>query len=310
MTGQACPLWGTPAKVVLSGSDMLRYVESPRAGGDFVCDGLMIRMLTELNPSQKVAVSDHIYEKNKLGERPKFDVSNREAITAFPTRSLPQRLDRLLLEISDHCDHLGDEVRIPILEGTIFNAAASTLNKEELSYLLETLAGKDLVALSRTQSSTDVQITPAGYATLSDLRAKGSVSRTGFVAMWFDPQMDNAYEQGFRVGIERAGFEPVIIRKKEYAGKVVDEIVAEIRRSRFVVADFTCRPPEHARGGVYFEAGFAVGIGLPVIWTCHSDSIGHVHFDTNHYNHIVWTDPGQLAEALDRRIRAIIPSAD
>ena len=50
---------------------------------------------------------------------------------------------------------------------------------------------------------------------------------------------------------------------------MVDRILAEIRKSKFVVADFTscgeciaCDKCEHigARGGVYFEAGFALGL--------------------------------------------------
>ena len=51
-----------------------------------------------------------------------------------------------------------------------------------------------------------------------------------------------------------------------------DEIIAEIRRSWFVVADFTCGTVPHEgkevaipRGGVYYEAGFAQGLNVPLI---------------------------------------------
>ena len=40
----------------------------------------------------------------------------------------------------------------------------------------------------------------------------------------------------------------------------------QIRKSKFLIADFTGQ-----RGGVYYEAGFAYGLGLPVIWTCRKD---------------------------------------
>ena len=36
----------------------------------------------------------------------------------------------------------------------------------------------------------------------------------------------------------------------------MDRIIAQIRASKFVVADFT-----RNRGGVYYEAGFALGLG-------------------------------------------------
>jgi nucleoside 2-deoxyribosyltransferase len=85
----------------------------------------------------------------------------------------------------------------------------------------------------------------------------------------------------------------VRIDKKEHSNKIDDEIIAEIRRSKFLVADFTCEK-EKVRGGVYFEAGFAMGLGIPVIWTCAQQSIGDLHFDTRQYNHIVWDTPKTL----------------
>lgn len=48
----------------------------------------------------------------------------------------------------------------------------------------------------------------------------------------------------------------MMIGSKEHSNKIDDEIIGEIRRSAFIVADFTGH-----RGGVYFEAGFAMGLG-------------------------------------------------
>jgi hypothetical protein len=79
------------------------------------------------------------------------------------------------------------------------------------------------------------------------------------------------------------------------------------------VADFTTGiigDGEHRtavpRGGVYFEAGFAQGLGIPVIWTCRSDQISHVHFDTRQFNHILWTTPEDLKVRLFNRIGAVV----
>lgn len=72
------------------------------------------------------------------------------------------------------------------------------------------------------------------------------------------------------------------------------------------------------RGGVYFEAGFAKGLGKPVIFTCRKDwfdgvlsSEGKpikekVHFDINHQNIIVWENPEDLKKRIVNRIRATI----
>lgn len=90
---------------------------------------------------------------------------------------------------------------------------------------------------------------------------------------------------------------------KEHNEKICDTIIAKIRKSRFMVADFT-----GLRGGVYFEAGYALGLGLPVIWTCKNDHKDELHFDTRQYNHILWIDESDLYEKLRRRIEATIPT--
>ena len=87
-----------------------------------------------------------------------------------------------------------------------------------------------------------------------------------FVAMWFDPSLENAFKNGFKKAIRESGYKPLRIDKKEYNESIYAEIVTEIRQSKLVVADFTGN-----REGVYFEAGFAHGLGIPVIYTCRKD---------------------------------------
>jgi len=87
----------------------------------------------------------------------------------------------------------------------------------------------------------------------------------------------------------------------EHINKIDDEIISQIRRSKFLVADFTGH-----RGGVYFEAGFAMGLGISVFWTCRQDDIKNLHFDIRQYNSIDWTDPADIAARLRRRIEAVI----
>lgn len=117
--------------------------------------------------------------------------------------------------------------------------------------------------------------------------------------------MTKAYEDGIRPAIEEAGYVALRIDQKEHINKIDDEIIAEIRRSGFLVADFT-QGCEGARGGVYYEAGFAHALGIQVIFTCHRDSLNELHFDTEHYNHIVWSSEEELHKKLKNRILAVI----
>ncbi len=126
-------------------------------------------------------------------------------------------------------------------------------------------------------------------------------SAQGFVAMWFHETMRDAYIGGFEVGIRNAGYDPLRVDRVEHIGKIDDEIISQIRRSRFVVADFTGQ-----RSGVYFEAGFALGLNLPVFWTCRQNQIDELHFDIRQFNCIDWTEPPELADRLQKRIEAVI----
>ena len=101
--------------------------------------------------------------------------------------------------------------------------------------------------------------------------------------------------------IEQTGFKPIRIDNKEHNNDINDEIIGEIRSSKFIVADFT-----GSRGGVYYEAGFAYGFNIQVIHTCKKDHLKNVHFDINHRNIIVWETGEELYKGLLNRIKATI----
>lgn len=125
-------------------------------------------------------------------------------------------------------------------------------------------------------------ISPKGWAYLDSLKYKIVDSQIAFVAMNFDKKMDYLYEH-LESAIIKAGYQPKRVDKHEHVNKVDDEIIALIRQSKFIVADFTGQ-----RGGVYFESGFAHGLNIPVIWLCNNKEKKKLHFDTNHFNYIFW----------------------
>ena len=123
--------------------------------------------------------------------------------------------------------------------------------------------------------------------------------------MWFDDEMNDVYNDGIEPAIIDAGYRPVRIDRKPDVNKIDDEIIAGIRRSRFLVADFT-HGEGGVRGGVYFEAGFAFGLNIPVIYTCREDAIDKLNFDTRQYHHTAWSRPEELRRDLKNRILALI----
>ena len=80
----------------------------------------------------------------------------------------------------------------------------------------------------------------------------------------------------------------------------------EIQCSDFMIADLT-----HANNGAYWEAGYAEGLGKPVIYTCEKEKFNSqkTHFDTNHHLTVLWDKdaPEQAGELLKATIRATLP---
>ncbi len=137
-------------------------------------------------------------------------------------------------------------------------------------------------------------------------RGQGIYREQVFVAMWFDDSMNEPYDCGIAPAICDTGYRPRRIDRKRYVGPVVDEILAEIRKSRFVVADLTGSSECGAPGGVYYEAGFAHALDIPVIYTCRKDRKDTVHFDVDHLYRIEWETCEELRKKLKNHIEEAV----
>lgn len=160
---------------------------------------------------------------------------------------------------------------------------------EETDYMITEVLCNEM-ALLVSQNNHDYQVSPKGLLYLEG--RKEEPSSIGFCAMWFSEEVAPLWTSVIEPATRLAGYEPLRIDGKQHNGKIDDEIMASIRGSRFVIADFTGN-----RGGVYYEAGFAHGLGLPVIFMCRQGD--ELHFDIRQYNCIFW-QPDGLEDAQAR----------
>ena len=302
-----CAIWGITTDVRFIGND--RYlVNSLRAGGSYEIDGLVTLHCNNYAADQRRQITNWLFEQYILGQsRPLITQSIFKMVENRRALSVVERADRLLRWVESQTEAIGTTIKIP--SGELASSAfawSGSIDKEELLFLLKYLERKSWFSyLSLHSSGFDATISVEGYAHLAELDTKQVNSSQAFVAIWFDASMNDAYENGLKIGIEQAGYKSLRIDQKDHNNRIDDELIAEIRRSKFLVADFT-QGDKGARGGVYYEAGFAHGLGIPVIFTCRKDSLEHVHFDTRQYNHIVWETPQDLASALKNRINATL----
>ena len=170
----------------------------------------------------------------------------------------------------------------------------------ELSYMLSEVLSKELKWLVQEPSNAALfQVSPKGLLYLEGRRE--SVSSVGFCAMWFNPSVRFIYDEAISKAIKDAGYEPFRVDGKEHNNRIDDEIVANIKSAKFMVADLTGH-----RGGVYYEAGLAHGLGLEVIFTCKEKRA--THFDIRQYNTIFW-NPDNMADFREKIKNRILASS-
>ena len=324
---EECPIWGTPATRDPKNGDGVTC-DSLRAGGRYFISRTAISELKHWTDGDKAKLTSWLVEQRRLGiELPKVDSYILEDIRKRPMSSVRARMDNLLRYLEQKNERIGD-----VVEVVFYNSDRSYKDSPEILAWTETIKITEALALVEEckelkwlyvadYKDKDIdcaffgaRLSVSGYRRLEDLeRTNVQSGQTNvqsdeaFVAMWFDNTMNDAFEEGIKKGIELAGYRAVRIDEVEHNNKIDDEIISEIRRSRFLVADFT-QEEGNARGGVYYEAGFAHGLNIPVIFTCREDAIDYVHFDTRQHNHILWEDKkfNDLAKLLARRISATI----
>jgi hypothetical protein len=232
-------------------------------------------------------------------ESPPGTVGVDTVIASFPA-GVAERLDRALVNLASVTRHLGQSIKIPT-ERT--NPLLLAMNSSEVLFTIQHFESEGYIKGKTKSLPTEVSLTGKGLARVSDLQRGmlGSQNKQVFVAMSFDNSLTAAYTDGLKLGIGDCGYTALRVDGKEHNDKICDMIIAEIRNSRFLVADFTMH-----RNGVYFEAGLMMGLGRPVIFTCRNDELNQAHFDTRQYNHIGWDTPADLRDKLKRRIQATI----
>ncbi len=181
-------------------------------------------------------------------------------------------------------------------------------NVDELLYYLRNLIERNLLRLPTNEGHNEVnglskivEITASGWEFLERNSEKSTLSDQVFVAMSFSSELKVIWENAIKTAIEKTGYKAYRVDSELHSDKIDTKIITEIKNSRFLFADVT-----EQKQGVYFEAGYALGLGIPVIWSCRKDDLERVHFDTRQYNHILWENENDLQEALYNFICAII----
>ena len=227
-----------------------------------------------------------------------------ELLRQWP-KHVGDQLDRALLNLSREHPKKGELFPTPRLDKQLLFASDST----EADFVEKALekAGHIDIHNAADISQMRCSLTPAGWIHVAELEAeRPSADRPVFVAMWFGDEstkseMDDLYNHSIEPAIRDAGFRVTRADIEPHNDFIMNQVLGDIRVAPFVVADFTGN-----RNGVYFEAGFARGLGITVINTSKRSAFENAHFDTKQLNHLLWDKPGELRETLLQHIRGSI----
>ncbi|MGS1016671.1 hypothetical protein [Allosphingosinicella humi] len=255
----------------------------------------------------RTTITRHILENGGGNEPVELMTHNIDAIINRRPLGVREKLRRLLLALARRTEFQVDTLDLSTSTSLPYSLCreAGLSGLKELISLLKFADQQGHVEFQQYNDGAKARTTILGLISLEDYEGVDAKSHMGFVAMWFGPEVAGAYSEAILPSIELNGYEAVRIDNREHNNKIDDEIISQIRRARFVVADFSCGK-DGARGGVYFEAGFAMALAKPVIFTVRATDLARVHFDTRQYNHIVWETPADLKEKLTSRIGATI----
>ena len=244
-----------------------------------------------------------------------------DIINNWYPKSFSERIDFILLRISSLAKHIGQPVKFDnqemfsllfvdrkeLLDDSAFPQKDGPTWREDkdcileadyvLDYLKESGYGKDYLHL-RSETGVELTLTPKGYARVDELQKNTSYGRNVLVAMKFGEDTLTLRE-AIRKGVDDAGYHAVFIDEVEHIDFITPELLKHIRDSKFVVVDLT-----HQNNGAYFEEGYAMGLGKPVIQLCR-DGV-KLHFDIAQKNTIMWKTEDDIPVKLTNRIKATI----
>lgn len=240
-----------------------------------------------------------VRSQSEAGHEPTVTTDVLSAVgDSYESYSVSEKQRLLLQWVARHSRHPGDVVRVqPHFDWPVVRAASS----EEFSFHLSGAVERNFLRVKEGDGAVLAEMTTLGWQQLDRTASEFVYEDMAFVAMAFSAELDDAWKHGLAVGIERAGYRPHRVDSLPHIERIDQKIIGDIRASRFVVADVTLH-----RAGVYFEAGYAMALGRPVVWSVRADELEKTHFDTRQFSHIVWSSPADLASQLEGVIAGVV----
>jgi hypothetical protein len=237
----------------------------------------------------------------------------RRLLVPFTPVKPREQANNLLLWIGDQLSKPDDEIDV-LLDNLI--AVIGAYDSNGVDYIYRFLKDEGVfnsanVVHTQEGSFLGATLSFKGWDRYYELQRTNKDSLLAFMAMKYgDEILDKIYNDVIIKAVNETGFEIRKLDDVKRAGLIDDKLKVEIRRSKFLIADLT-----HDNNGSYWEAGFAEGLDMDVIYICEeskfNDKTKTTHFDTNHHLTVPWKDTPEglkiFADELKATIRETFP---
>jgi nucleoside 2-deoxyribosyltransferase len=263
--------------------------------------------------------SSWIQKQNKVNGKPPLITSDKyEMLKTIPDITLKHKLEIFMQKIYQCFDqNATSDVSIDLNREPSWLSLTWAKNEGEFYSIIEEANSMGLIEsvtdnmnlmmeLKYSKIPNVKKITFKGREFVESLGQTTVVSNKIFMAFYFTDEMKESFEETTKRAVTDASDGKLIAVRVSTSGtpidtKIDDALITMLKSSKVVIADFTGQ-----RQAVYYEAGYAMGMGIPVIWTCREDEVNKLSFDTRQYPHILWKDKDDLYKQLTARLSAQI----
>jgi nucleoside 2-deoxyribosyltransferase len=296
---EACTVCGGQANIYNREHGIGEMVDCARCGDFQVSYDVAIAFnLPFRNPKEQALASYVVRKMQKPQTRPRLTTEFFEALR-FQTLPTPaEASDNLIVWLAQQADgRPGTATEIAYANPTLLGMVG-VVGPEDIRWIVENLRSEQML-VGRVDPELDrvgrgaardhlpgSQLTARGWQHFEELKRAHISSRYAFLARQFNnPDLDHVFEKCLYPSVEQTGYELRTVTQR--AGLIDAVIEDEIRRCRFLIADLS-----DDNAGAYWEAGFAEGLGKPVIYLCRANAKDgtpkKTHFDADHRHTVRW----------------------
>ena len=260
----------------------------------------------------KFKIQFYIREQNdEFNETPYLTEEKINTILDLPNKSIKEQFDLFIKNIDLYygilkikcfigtCEEK-DYIKILRIKSYIENEKLfrEILNKAKEKSFIKVLYNK-----YNANEVKNIYLTFDGIEYRENLLYKNQNSKKIFLAFKFDDELNKIFNETISDMIRNLGLNPMIVNQDttSHDEKISDRIIGEIKSSKILIADLT-----HHSQNVYYEIGYAMGMGIPIILTSKKDFMQNVAFDINQYPVFEWEDENELKEKIENRIKVLL----